>query len=201
MRSRRTTHPSPADPDLIEDEASAPTDDDGDAVAARLPRSERPSRTRLKLQSQELQQLGAEVAALPENRLADTPMPEGLREAILEYRRTRSHEGRRRQLQYIGKQMRHADDGPLREAVAAFKLGSARDTLRLHEAERWRDELITDDDALTRWAQAHPESDLQRLRSLVRAARRDAAAAPEQRHGRGYRELFQFIKPWLEDDE
>jgi len=155
----------------------------------------------MKLQSQELQQLGAEVAALPENRLADTPMPEALREAILEYRRTRSHEGRRRQLQYIGKQMRHADDGPLREAVAAFKLGSARDTLRLHEAERWRDELIADDDALTRWAQAHPDSDLQRLRSLVRAARRDAAAAPEQRHGRGYRELFQFIKPWLEDDE
>lgn len=201
MRSRRTPQPLPPDLDSTDDEAPTPAEDTGELAAVRLPRSERPSRTRLKLQSQELQQLGAEVAALPENRLADTPMPEALREAILEYRRTRSHEGRRRQLQYIGKQMRHADDGPLREAVAAFKLGSARDTLRLHEAERWRDELIADDDALTRWAQAHPESDLQRLRSLVRAARRDAAAAPEQRHGRGYRELFQFIKPWLEDDE
>ena len=33
----------------------------------------------------------------------------------------------------------------------------------------------------------------------MRAARKDAAAAPEQRNGRGYRELFQFVKPWLID--
>jgi len=127
-------------------------------------------------------------------------MPDGLRDAIAEYKRTRSFEGRRRQLQYIGKQMRFADEAPLREAVAAFKLGSARDTLTLHEAERWRDELVADDEALTRWAAECPGSDLQRLRSLVRAARKDAAAAPEQRNGRGYRELFQFIKPWLGAD-
>ena len=94
--------------------------------------------------------------------------------------------------------MRFVDAGPLREAVDAYKLGSATDTLKLHETERWRDELVTNDEASTRWAQAYPESDLQRLRSLVRAARKDAAAAPEQRNGRGYRELFQFIKPWLE---
>ncbi len=60
-----------------------------------------------------------------------------------------------------------------------------------------RDELVASDEALTRWAADFPGSDLQRLRSLVRAARKDAAAAPEQRNGRGYRDLFQFIKPWL----
>ena len=93
--------------------------------------------------------------------------------------------------------MRFADEAPLRAAVDAFKLGSAKDTLALHETERWRDELVASDDALTRWAADFPGSDLQRLRSLVRAARKDAAAALEQRNGRGYRELFQFIKPWL----
>jgi ribosome-associated protein len=161
---------------------------------------ERPSKTRLKQQAHDLQALGQDLAELPTSRLAGLAMPEGLRDAIAEYRRTRSFEGRRRQLQYIGKQMRFADEGPLREAVAAFKLGSARDTLVLHEAERWRDELVADDEALTRWAAVCPGSDLQRLRSLVRAARKDAAAAPEQRNGRGYRELFQFIKPWLGAD-
>ena len=50
---------------------------------------------------------------------------------------------------------------------------------------------VADDDALTRWMAAYPDTDTQRLRSLVRAARKDAAAAPEQRNGRGYRELFQ----------
>jgi ribosome-associated protein len=167
---------------------------------ADLPRAERPSKTRLKQQAHALQALGAELAVLPEDRLAALALDEPLRLAIAELRRTRSHEGRRRQLQYIGKQMRFADEAPLREAVAAFKLGSTRDTLALHEAERWREELLADDEALTRWAQAYPDSDLQRLRSLVRTARKDAAAAPEQRSGRGFRELFRFIKPWLNAD-
>ncbi|MFM7505391.1 MAG: ribosome biogenesis factor YjgA [Rubrivivax sp.] len=162
-------------------------DADPDAIDAR------PSKSALKRQSHDLQALGLDVAELPEQRLAATPMPDGLREAILEYRRTKSHEGRRRQLQYVGKLMRSADEDVLREAVAAARLGSARETLALHEAERWRAELIADDAALTRWMQQHPDSDAQQLRSLVRAARRDAAA-PEARQPRSHRELFQFIK-------
>lgn len=170
-----------------------PIDDEGDE-------DRRPSKTQLKQQSHDLQALGQALADLSDSQLASVEMPDALREALLEYRRTKSHEGRRRQLQFVGKQMRAVDAEPLREAVAAFKLGSARDTLALHEAERWRDELIADESASTRWAASYPQSDLQRLRSLVRAARRDAAGAPEQRNGRGYRELFQFIKPWLKPE-
>jgi ribosome-associated protein len=158
---------------------------------------ERPSKTQRKQKAHDLQSLGQDLVELPASRLVGLDMPEILRDAIAEYKRTRSFEGKRRQLQYIGKQMRFADEAPLREAVAAYKLGSAKDTLKLHETERWRDELVADDDAATRWAAEFPGSDLQRLRSLIRAARKDAAAAPEQRNGRGYRELFQFIKPWL----
>ena len=159
---------------------------------------ERPSKTRLKEQSHALQKLGAEVAELSGERLERTPMPDALRDAIHEFQRTRSHEGRRRQLQYIGKLMRSADEEPLREAVAEAKLGSARETLLLHEAERWRDELIAADDALTRWQDLHPTSDAQRLRSLVRAARRDAAGqVPEARQPHSFRELFQYLKPFL----
>ena len=66
--------------------------------------------------------------------------------------------------------------------------------MTLHQAETWRDRMIEADDALTGWTAAFPASDLQRLRSLIRAARKDTAAAPEQRSGRAYRELFQFIK-------
>ncbi|MDE2276957.1 MAG: DUF615 domain-containing protein [Burkholderiales bacterium] len=158
----------------------------------------RPSKTRLKQQSHELQSLGAAVAGLSPERLAATPMSEPLRDAIEQYRRTRSHEGRRRQMQYVGKLMRGADEAALREAVAAATLGSARQALALHEAERWRAELIADDEALPRWLQAHPDSDTQRLRSLVRAARRDAATlGPEARQPKSFRELFQFIRPLL----
>ncbi len=157
-----------------------------------------PSKSQLKRQSHDLQALGEAVAALSDERLAALQLSETLRDAITEYRRTRSHEGRRRQMQYIGKLMRGADEEALREAVASATLGSAKDTLALHEAERWRAELVAHDDALTRWLAEHPDTDSQQLRSLVRAARRDAATlAPEHRHPRSWRELFQFIKPLL----
>lgn len=158
----------------------------------------RPSKTQLKEQSHALQKLGLEVAELSADRLAATPIPDALRDAIIEFRRTKSHEGRRRQLQYVGKLMRSADETVLREAVAAAKLGSAKDTLVLHDTERWRADLVASDEALTQWMQAHPDTDTQQLRSLVRQARKDAAGlAPEARQPKSFRELFQFLKPFL----
>jgi ribosome-associated protein len=174
------------------DRPDEPGDDAGDEAFSR------PSKTQLKTQSHSLQQLGLALAELPDSRLAATEMPESLRDAIVEFRRTRSHEGRRRQLQYVGKLMRSADEAALREAVAEAHLGSARETLALHEAERWRAELIADDAALDRWLAGHPGTDVQHLRSLVRAARRDAdGLAPEARQPKSFRELFQYIKPLL----
>lgn len=161
---------------------------DGDAAATR------PSKTRLKSQMHELQQLGEALTTLPADRLNGLPLPERLREAIGEYKRTRSHEGRRRQLQFIGKLMRSVDAEPLHAAVAAARLGPAMEALQLHEIERWRLELVNDDDALARWSSAHPDSDAGRLRSLVLAARREGALPAGQRHGRAWRELFQFVK-------
>jgi ribosome-associated protein len=160
-----------------------------------------PSKTRLKEQSTALQVLGRELTDLSADRLAATEMSESLRDALLTYQRTRSHEGRRRQMQYIGKLMRGADEAPLREAVAAATLGSARETLCLHETERWREALVGDDEALTRWISSHPECDAQHLRSLVRAARRDASGlTPEHTKPRSFRELFQFLRPLVSQD-
>ncbi len=159
--------------------------------------AERPSKTVLKQQAHEQQALGEALAALPETRLSAIAMPEALRDALREYQRTRSHEGRRRHRQLIGKLMRQADIAPLQEAVAEAQLGRAQDALALHRAEHWRVELVADDDALTRWLAEHPDTDAQQLRSLIRNARKDAALPPEQRHGRAWRELFQFLKPVL----
>jgi ribosome-associated protein len=157
-----------------------------------------PSKTQLKQKSHELQTLGVAVAGLSDQRLAATDMPEALRDAILLYRRTKTHEGRRRQMQYVGKLMRKADEDALREAVAAATLGSAKETLALHEAELWRAQLMADDEALARWLAAHPDTDTQHLRSLVRQARRDATGLPpEARQPKSVRELFQYIKPLL----
>jgi ribosome-associated protein len=164
---------------------SPPFDDNG---------FDRPSKTQLKKQAHELQELGQALAALPAKQLANLAVSETLIEAVKQYHKTRSHEGRRRQMQYIGKLMRRDDVEPIRAAVLGMQLGHAQDTLALHEAERWRAQLIASDDALTPWASAHPQTDMQHLRSLIRAARKDARLQSEQRSDRAYRELFQFIK-------
>lgn len=165
--------------------------------------AERPSKTAQKKAMHELQALGEALMTLPDDRIDAIGLDESLREAVRTAQRTRSFEGRRRQMQYLGKLMRKADAEPIREAVAAFQLGYAKDALALHEAERWRSELLADDDALTRWLAHHPGSDAQQLRSLVRSARKDAAAigpggagaAPRQ--GRAYRELFRLLRATL----
>jgi ribosome-associated protein len=158
----------------------------------------RPSKTRMKQQSHDLQALGVQIAELSAEKLAALDLPEALRDAIEQFRRTRSFEGKRRQMQYVGKLMRGADEDALREAVAAATVGSAKETLLMHEAERWRAELIAEDDAMTRWLAQFPDTDSQELRSLVRAARRDSKdLAPEARQPKSFRELFQYIKPNL----
>jgi molybdopterin adenylyltransferase len=79
-------------------------------------------------------------------------------------------------MQYVGKLMRSADEEALREAVAAATLGSARKRWHCTRAERWRAELVARRrSAATLDDRAHPDTDSQQLRSLVRAARRDAA--------------------------
>ena len=184
----RSSEPSPPDAD-----EAASTNDAGVL-------RERPSKTRRKQESHDLQSLGEALLELGDDHLDSLGLGEPLVDAIRAARRIKSHEARRRQMQLIGKLMRSADVERARAAVLERQLGRARDSLALHQAERWRAELIADDEATTRFAAAHPRADLQRLRALVRNARKDAASAREQRSGRAYRELFQFIRDH-DDDE
>ncbi|MEL4178220.1 ribosome biogenesis factor YjgA [Roseateles sp. PN1] len=155
---------------------------------------DRPSKSQLKRDMLELQDLGEDLLTLPASRIDPLNLPEILADAIKAAKKITAHEGRRRQMQYIGKLMRRVDPEPLREAVAAFKLGHAKDSLALHQSEAWRERLLKDDAALQSFIQEHEGIDVQQLRSLVRAARKDAALEPEKRSGRAYRDLFQFIK-------
>lgn len=69
-----------------------------------------PSRSAKKRASESLQLLGVELIDAPGTLLAGLPLPEQLREAILEARNITSFGARRRQSQFIGKLMRRLDD-------------------------------------------------------------------------------------------
>ncbi len=153
----------------------------------------RPSKTRRKKTSHDLQKLGLALAELSDARLQALALDESLRDALMAAKTIRSHEGRRRHMQYVGKLMRRIDAGPLEEAVARAQIVPAKASLELHEAECWRSELIANDSALTLWVERFPNTDVPAFRTLIRAARKDASI-PEQRSGKAFRELFQWIK-------
>jgi ribosome-associated protein len=169
---------------------------------------EGPSRTELKRESTELQELGTQLLTLRADLMADLPLTDKLKDALAEAKRITNFEGKRRQMQFIGKQMRLQEPEVLqavRDALEIQRLGSAKDTQALHLAEAWRDRLIADDTAVGEWIAQYPQTDTQQLRALVRQARKDAVpvsnAAVSQglapRQSRAYRELFKLVRSIL----
>ena len=166
------------------------------------------SRTDRKRDSDELQDLGKDLLGLRAELFTAAGLPEKLADALAEARRITNFEGKRRQMQYVGKLMRKLDPDMVlaaRQALEEQHKGSATDKLHLHLSEQWRDRLIATDDALAPWMAEHPDTDTQQLRALIRQARKDAAPADNAavseglapRKGRSYRELFQLVREHL----
>ena len=149
------------------------------------------SKTQRKKDMHALQALGSQLVELDARQLAAIELPEDLRAAVEEARRLGKHEARRRQLQYIGRLMREVDAAAIAAQLERW-LGQAREeTARLHALERWREELIASDPALERFLREHPGADSQRLRGLIRNARREQGAATPPK---SYRELFRALR-------
>ncbi|HUQ74498.1 MAG TPA: ribosome biogenesis factor YjgA [Burkholderiales bacterium] len=149
------------------------------------------SKTQRKKEMHELQALGAELVELPDSQLAQMDLPEDLREAVVEAKRITAHEGRRRQMQYIGRLMRDVDPAPLRAQLDALTGTSLQEAARHRRLEALREKLIDDDTALTDYVSLHAAADLQELRTLIRNARRELK---EGRPPRAFRELFRVLK-------
>ena len=116
--------------------------DDGDGFDG-LP----PSRSEKKRQSIALQNMGEELTRLGPQEVKNLDLPADLREALQLYARIGDHEGRRRQMQFIGRVMREIDPAPIRAMLDARREVSAAATAALHKAEQWRDRLLTADEA------------------------------------------------------
>ncbi|HZD20263.1 MAG TPA: ribosome biogenesis factor YjgA [Burkholderiales bacterium] len=149
------------------------------------------SKTQRKKEMHALQALGVALVELGDAQLDALELPEALDSAIRAARRIKSHEGKRRQLQYIGRLMRDVDPLPIRAQLDALAGQSAAAAARHRRLEALRERLIDDDGALTDYVASHAGADLQALRTLIRNARREQQ---EGRTPRAYRELFRLLK-------
>ena len=173
----------------------------GDAEVEAVEPDDRPSKSQKKRDMTALQKLGEELVGYPAERLERVEMPDDLRGAIDEARGIRDHEGRRRQMQYIGRLMRDVDVVPIRAAIEAFAGASREEAAALHALERWRERLLEDDAALTTFAGEYtaalnPDL-LQRLRNAIRMARRERGEGKAPKH---FRELFRLVRSAVDGD-
>ena len=152
-----------------------------------------PSKSQVKRDMLALQALGTEIVELTDAKFASIApiLPEKLRIATTDARSISAHGGRKRQLQYIGRLMRQVDPQPIRDALAVWKRHSREQAVELHQLENWRERLIAEEGALAEYVVAHPGTDTQRLRALIRNTREEKA---RDKPPKSYRELFRLLR-------
>lgn len=134
----------------------------------------RPSKSQLKREMHALQALGEAIIAMTPAERARFPLSDDMLAAVEETARVRSHEGRRRHMQYVGKVMRREN----LEAIKAVYDEIEQETLRrdhaFHRLEGWRDRLLNEGDAAVEaFIADYPDVDRQALRQLIRNAQRE----------------------------
>ena len=70
------------------------------------------------------------------------------------------------------------------------------DTILMHAIENQREKLLSDGSALTAFVQQYPDADVQKLRTLIRNAKKEQAEnKPPKSYREIYRELKQLMSP------
>lgn len=155
--------------------------------------SELLSKTEKKKMMHALQQLGEQLVALSDADLAKVPIDDAtLDDAIHTARRIKSREGKRRQMQYIGKLMRNIDTAAIEDALIAIEQGQKALARQFHELEALRDEVAAKGhDGVELVLQRFPDADRQRLRQLLMQIGKDAAA---NKPPAAKRKLFKYLR-------
>jgi len=165
------------------------------------------SRSQVKREMHALQKLGARLMSQPEARLRALGLADDLLEAVLLARRITDNEGRRRQVQYIGRLMRGADVAAIEALFRGLDAGNAAAASRFQLMEAWRDRLVAGDEraldeiradlAASCAAAAHEAAsepahlDVQHVRALARNAAREAARNKPPKSSRA---LFRYLR-------
>ncbi|MCX7193957.1 MAG: DUF615 domain-containing protein [Proteobacteria bacterium] len=182
------------DPENDSDDAPTPAKPQGRGLRS-LPVEEEeelpPSKTKIKKQMHDLRDLGEELTELGKDQIAQLDIPESLRDAIREMHRTKTFGAKRRQLQYIGKLMRDVDTAPIIAKLNTWKGTSQQHIGYMHQLERWRERLLSGDNALTELLAAYPQTDVQRLRTLIRNSLKEREVG---KPAKNYREIFQVLR-------
>ena len=156
------------------------------------------SRTQKKHEAEAVQALGERLIELSTKQLKALNLPENLFDAVQSAKTITAHGGRKRQLQYIGKLMRHIEIDSIVSYFEALDSTHYANNFKFKNMEDWRDRLIEEgNDAVQAFLEKYPATDIQQLRQLVRNA---TNKKNEKLALKSKRAIFQFIKEIISND-
>lgn len=156
------------------------------------------SKTELKKDAKDLKRLGEDIVKLSPAQRAKLPLDEEMvyaLEVVDKIKKTR--EGFRRQLQFIGRLLRHRDADAIRLAIDGLTNTNKQAEKALQQIERMREQLLSEGDAkINQLVAEHPDFERQKLRQLVKKASKQLQLQEQQPNqaAPAYRELFQYLK-------
>lgn len=172
----------------LEDDAS---EEPEDTRPARLTSGER------QRQSAALAELAKALVAMTSSQLAEVALPDEVREEVLVCRGL-GRAARMRQLKRIAQLLRAHDVDEISAKAQDAGHKQRRRAARERVYEAWRERLVAEGDrALTEFVDEHPMADPQRLRQLLRQARRDPGSGKSKQ---GMRALLQLVRQTFESE-
>ena len=147
------------------------------------------SKTQLKKEADDVQTLGVEIAQLPKQKITSLSLPDDAKEAIIFYQHIKKNSAKRRQAQYIGKILRGLDLSQVNEELNVIKNISKLRIKLEHEAERWREKLISSPAALDEFINQY-QPDVSNLNQTISNARKELLA---DKKSKNYRNLYRLI--------
>lgn len=157
------------------------------------------SKTKIKKQMNDLQDLGLRLTHFSSDTLRNAGLSETIIQAAADYRKITSNAALKRQAQYIGRLMREATDdevAAIRNYLAVIDGDNQQHNAQMKRLELWRERLLQDDNALTEYLNSHNNADSGELRTLIRNARREAEQAKPPKSARA---LFKLLREYEEE--
>lgn len=149
------------------------------------------SKTALKKKAKDVHAFGKILASLTDKQIAQMELPENIIVAIKDLKDIKRSSAQKRQSLYLAKLLRGIDLSKAYEFVDQLKFESKSEIRKHHQAEVWRDKLITDVSNLTNLVNETEGIEIQRLRSLVTNAQKEIKQDRLKKH---QRELFRYLK-------
>jgi ribosome-associated protein len=152
---------------------------------------EEKSRSQVKREFRDLKNLGIQLVALSKGQLKAIPMSEATRDALLATK-VLTKTALQRQYRHLTSVLAEEDVEALRAGLAGELKPHADEVAAIHEAEQWRDRLLSGDETqIAAVVEKYPECDRTRLRQLVRNTRKETELGKPPKTAR---QLFRYLR-------